>query len=63
MAKQLNDVMAALPVARRAKIERRVHELAFLNDLRRAATLDAVTRFASAHNCHADISGGYPFRR
>lgn len=36
MAKKLDDVMAALPVARRAKIERRAQELASLKDLRQA---------------------------
>lgn len=36
MAKKLDDVMAALPAARRAKIERRAQELASLKDLRQA---------------------------
>jgi len=36
MAKKLDDVMKALPAARRTKIERRAQELASLNDLRRA---------------------------
>jgi transcriptional regulator with XRE-family HTH domain len=36
MAKRLDDVMAALPVRRRAKIERRAQELATLKDLRQA---------------------------
>lgn len=34
MAKKLDDVMAALPAKRRAKIERRAQELASLKDLR-----------------------------
>ncbi len=33
MAKKLDDVMAALPASRRAKIERRTQELASLKDL------------------------------
>ncbi len=36
MPKKLDDVMAALPAARRAKIERRAQELASLKDLRQA---------------------------
>lgn len=36
MAKELDDVMAALPARRRAKIERRAQELASLKDLRQA---------------------------
>jgi len=36
MAKKLHDVMAALPVKRRAKIVRRAQELASLKDLRQA---------------------------
>ncbi|MBI5109053.1 MAG: XRE family transcriptional regulator [Rhodocyclales bacterium] len=36
MAKKLDDVMAALPAKRRAKIERRAQELASLKDLRQA---------------------------
>ncbi|KVN93468.1 helix-turn-helix domain-containing protein [Burkholderia ubonensis] len=36
MAKKLDDVMAELPAARRAKIERRAQELASLKDLRQA---------------------------
>lgn len=36
MAKILDDVMAALPAARRAKIERRAQELASLKELRQA---------------------------
>jgi len=37
MPRKLDDVMAALPAKRRAKIERRAQELATLKDLRRAA--------------------------
>lgn len=36
MAKKLDDVMAALPAKRRAKIEKRAQELATLKDLRQA---------------------------
>ena len=36
MTKKLDDVMAALPAARRAKIERRAQELASMKDLRQA---------------------------
>ena len=36
MAKKLDDVMAALPARRRAKIEQRAQELASLKDLRQA---------------------------
>lgn len=36
MAKKLDDVMAAFPAGRRAKIERRAQELASLKDLRQA---------------------------
>ena len=36
MAKKLDDVMAALPTKRSAKIQRRAHELATLKDLRQA---------------------------
>ena len=36
MAKKLDDVMAALPAGRRAKIELRAQELASLKDLRQA---------------------------
>lgn len=36
MAKKLDDVMAALPAKRRAKIEKRAMELATLKDLRQA---------------------------
>ena len=36
MAKKLDDVMAALPAKRRARIERRAQELASLKDLRLA---------------------------
>jgi transcriptional regulator with XRE-family HTH domain len=36
MARTLNQVLATLPVKRRAKIERRVSELATLKDLRQA---------------------------
>lgn len=36
MAKKLDDVMAALPAKRRAKIEQRAQELASLKDLRQA---------------------------
>lgn len=36
MTKKLDDVMAALPAKRRAKIERRAQELASLKDLRLA---------------------------
>lgn len=36
MARKLDDVMAALPARRRAKIERRAQELASLKDLRQA---------------------------
>ena len=36
MAKKLDDVMAALPAGRRAKIKRRAQELASLKDLRQA---------------------------
>ncbi|MBP9712576.1 MAG: XRE family transcriptional regulator [Sterolibacterium sp.] len=36
MAKKLDDMMATLPAARRAKIERRAQELASLKDLRQA---------------------------
>jgi len=36
MARSLDPVIAALPAKRRAKIERRVAELAPLKDLRRA---------------------------
>ena len=36
MAKRLDDVMAALPVKRRAKIVQRAQELASLKDLRQA---------------------------
>ncbi|WP_116137977.1 helix-turn-helix domain-containing protein [Trinickia diaoshuihuensis] len=36
MAKRLDDVMAALPAARRAKIDRRAQELASLKELRQA---------------------------
>jgi predicted transcriptional regulator len=36
MAKKLDDVMAALPARRRAKIELRAQELASLKDLRQA---------------------------
>lgn len=36
MAKNLDDVMAALPARRRAKVERRALELATLKDLRQA---------------------------
>ncbi len=36
MAKKLDDVMAALPASRRAKIERRAQELSSLKDLRQA---------------------------
>jgi DNA-binding XRE family transcriptional regulator len=36
MAKKLDDVMAALPAKRRARIEQRVQELASLRDLRQA---------------------------
>lgn len=34
MAKNLNDVLAALPPKRRAKVEQRAGELATLKDLR-----------------------------
>ena len=37
MARKLDDVMAALPKARRARIEARAMELATLKDLRQAA--------------------------
>ena len=37
MARKLDDVMAALPPRRRARIERRAQELASLKDLRQAA--------------------------
>ena len=37
MARKLDDVMAALPPKRRARIERRAQELASLKDLRQAA--------------------------
>ena len=36
MAKNLNDVLAALPPKRRAKVEQRAGELATLKDLRLA---------------------------
>ena len=36
MAKNLDDVMAALPATRRAKVEQRAQELASLKDLRQA---------------------------
>ncbi|MFA7269222.1 MAG: helix-turn-helix domain-containing protein [Sterolibacterium sp.] len=36
MARKLDDVMAALPAKRRAKIEQRAQELATLKDLRQA---------------------------
>jgi DNA-binding XRE family transcriptional regulator len=36
MAKKLDDVMAALPAKRRAKVELRTQELASLKDLRQA---------------------------
>jgi len=36
MARNLDDVMAALPAKRRARIERRAQELASLKDLRQA---------------------------
>jgi DNA-binding XRE family transcriptional regulator len=36
MARKLDDVLAALPAKRRAKIERRAQELASLKDLRQA---------------------------
>jgi len=37
MARKLDDVMAALPADRRARVEKRAMELATLKDLRRAA--------------------------
>lgn len=37
MARKLDDVMAALPADRRARVETRAMELATLKDLRRAA--------------------------
>ena len=37
MARKLDDVMAALPKARRERIEARTMELATLKDLRQAA--------------------------
>ncbi len=37
MAKKLDDIMAAMPAKRRARIERRAMELATLKDLRKAA--------------------------
>ena len=36
MAKKLDDLMAALPAKRRAKLDRRARELAALQDTRRA---------------------------
>lgn len=36
MAKKLDEIMAALPAKRRAKIDRRVQDLASLKDLRQA---------------------------
>jgi hypothetical protein len=37
MAKKIDDIMAALPAQRRARIEGRAMELATLKDLRKAA--------------------------
>ena len=48
IAKNLNDVLAALPPKRRAKVEQRAGELATLKDLRLPVLLDHIAQQPAA---------------
>ncbi len=62
MARTLNQVLATLPVKRRAKIERRACELATLKELRQAVELSTLRRYVEAMGGTLELVAEFPDR-